>query len=165
MIIFRKMTPRELVRFLKHAVDVYASELLRFGEITTAERAQAQAEQAVYPLIPQGLATPGHHCYVLYKKEEAVGYFWYQISEDDNSAFVNYILIFDSHRRRGLARQTMLLYEAEVKSAGRQCSNLCVFKFNTPAVKLYEQMGYHVKEELTLYEANSVSRLLMEKAL
>lgn len=163
MISFRKLSEKEFKELLTHSVETYAAELCKYKEFVRLEDAMKQAEKEVYPLVPEGLKTPDQYCYMIVDGKKNVGYYWYQTLENRTSAFICYIYIFEEFRRHGYARQTLNLYEAEIRSMGVKVTSLCVFKENTPATNLYTQLGYAIEDELILNEATEVSRLVMAK--
>ncbi|WP_182867669.1 GNAT family N-acetyltransferase [Rhodopirellula sp. JC639] len=58
------------------------------------------------------------------------------------SAFVSNVSVLAENRSQGIARRLMILCHDEVKRRGVQVISLEVSSDNTPAIRLYTQLGY-----------------------
>ncbi|MFD0358936.1 GNAT family N-acetyltransferase, partial [Streptomyces sp. NPDC127110] len=57
-------------------------------------------------------------------------------------SYVYDVAVAEEHRGRGYGRDLMLLAERTAVAAGHRTLALHVFTANTPALRLYESMGY-----------------------
>ncbi|MEU0401407.1 GNAT family N-acetyltransferase [Streptomyces sp. NPDC006197] len=109
------------------------------------EQALAKAEDGRRRFLPQGLATPGVTVVVGLRDGQAVGYVWVGRMEREpgkGTAFVFEVEVVEGERGKGYGRALMLLAEHVALEAGERLVELHVFAGNTPAIRLYESLGY-----------------------
>ncbi|MEV8018620.1 GNAT family N-acetyltransferase [Streptomyces sp. NPDC086554] len=140
----RSMTEAEFEVWLAHQKEDYARTWMERGVPEAQARAKSEADHADF--LGQGLATPGTFLSVLNHEGTRVGTLWLALRDD--SAFVFKVEVDEAYRGRGHGRSLMLLAEARARAAGRSRIGLNVFAGNTPALRLYESLGY---EPLTYY--------------
>ncbi|MFG2499079.1 GNAT family N-acetyltransferase [Streptomyces sp. NPDC048441] len=140
----RPMSEDEYEVWLAHETEVYAQTWIERGVPEAEARAKSEADHADH--LAQGLATPGVLLSALTHEGVKVGTLWLALRDDD--AFVFDVEVEEEHRGRGHGRSLMLLAEAQAREAGRTRIGLNVFAGNTPALRLYESLGY---EPLTYY--------------
>lgn len=139
------MTPPEFDAYLERAVPEYAQAHLQAGDCEAGEAlALAQADYA--SLLPQGLATEGHHLFTLRDGALSVGMIWFQARESRGrrSAYIFDFHVEPEHRRKGYARLAMRAIEEHVAPLGIGRINLNVMGHNVAARALYEQCGYTI---------------------
>ncbi|MFJ7958597.1 GNAT family N-acetyltransferase [Streptomyces sp. NPDC096319] len=110
-----------------------------------AEQALAKAEDSGRRFLPQGLATPGVAVSVAVLDGQVVGYLWVGRLEREpgkGTGFVFEVEVVEGQRGKGYGRALMLLAEHHALEAGEQLIELHVFAGNTPAIRLYESLGY-----------------------
>ncbi|GAA4795143.1 MULTISPECIES: GNAT family N-acetyltransferase [Streptomyces] len=139
----RPLDPAGYDRWREAAVGSFARTLAAQGFPESA--ALAHSERAHAGLLPEGLATPGTRILYLYASGERVGRIW--VAERDTGrgereAFVFDVEVAEPHRGRGHGRTLMLLAERTAREAGLDRVGLNVFEGNTPALRLYESLGY-----------------------
>ncbi|KUF14101.1 MULTISPECIES: GNAT family N-acetyltransferase [Streptomyces] len=138
----RAMTPEEFTPWAEHSVRSYAKDWADRG--VPEEQARAKAAADYETLLAEGLATPGNRLSVLLHDGTAVGTLW--LAESDGHAFVYDVEVGPEHRGRGHGRSLMLLAEQQCLEAGKDRIGLHVFAGNTPALRLYESLGYETTE-------------------
>ncbi|MFE0702610.1 GNAT family N-acetyltransferase [Streptomyces sp. NPDC058872] len=109
------------------------------------EQALAKAEDGRRRFLPQGLATPGVTVVVGLRDGRVVGHLWVGRMERDpgaGTAFVFEVEVVEGERGKGYGRALMLLAEHMALDAGERLVALHVFANNTPAIRLYESLGY-----------------------
>ncbi|WP_030691996.1 GNAT family N-acetyltransferase [Streptomyces globisporus] len=109
------------------------------------EQALAKAEDSSRRFLPQGLATPGVTVVVGVRDGQVVGYLWVGRLEREpgkGTAFVFEVEVVEGERGKGYGRALMLLAEHAALEAGERLVELHVFAGNTPAIRLYESLGY-----------------------
>lgn len=139
----RAMTEQEFRAFLENDIHDYAEEKVAAGNWTPQEALQRSQEEHA-SLLPAGLSTPHQHLYTIEFEGRGVGRVW--LSSDPTTAggsgFVYDLLVEESFRRRGIAREAMLLVEQEARRLGLKRLALHVFGNNQAARALYENLGY-----------------------
>ncbi|MFD7239147.1 GNAT family N-acetyltransferase [Streptomyces syringium] len=139
----RSMTEAEFAVWQERAKAAYAQDWITRG--VPADQARAKAEADHGSALPAGLATPGALLSVLTHHGTTVGILWLAVREggpDEPGAFVYDVETVEEHRGRGHGRSLMLLAETQSLAAGARLLGLNVFANNTPALRLYESLGY-----------------------
>ncbi len=109
------------------------------------EQATAKADADYATLLPDGPATRSVLLRVLTHEDVARGNIWIAIgdrSENGEGAYVYAVEVAPEHRGQGHGRSLLLVAERESLAAGVTRLGLHVFANNTPAVRLYESLGY-----------------------
>lgn len=134
---FRIWSPQSVAGF---AAQQVAAGLVAATEASTA------AEKAFADLLPDGLATPGHHLWTVRAGEDEVGDLWLRVRplSAEVEAYVFDVELVPEARGKGLGRATMLAAEDAARGLGATVMRLNVFGHNRPAVRLYESLGYVV---------------------
>lgn len=145
MIKLEPMQESEYQIYIRDVIDGYATEQVEAGA-WLADRAKERARAEIEELLPAGLATPNQYLYHLVTKEEKapVGVLWILLRErnDQKEAFIEDIVIFDTFRRRGYAKQALSALEELAKGMGINKIRLQVFGHNLNARDLYEKCGF-----------------------
>src|SRR5574340_775853 len=140
-------TPAEFDVFLEHNILEYAKDRIRAGFWTETE-SLARSRKEHRALLPDGIKSRYHHFFTISDAEsgEAVGVLWLKTDFDTSRAtgFIFDLEIYETHRRRGLARQAMQELEDVARGMGLRQLGLHVFARNRAARELYEQLGYQV---------------------
>ncbi|MGW0736520.1 GNAT family N-acetyltransferase [Streptomyces sp. NPDC002851] len=134
----RPLTEREFTDWLAESKTSYARSWIERG--VPEEQAYAKSEADHTALLSQGLATPGVQLSVLMHDDVPVGTLW--LAEREGQAFVYNVKVAEEHRRHGHGRTLMLVAEQQATAAGFGFIGLNVFAGNTPALRLYESLGY-----------------------
>ncbi|MFG2995726.1 GNAT family N-acetyltransferase [Streptomyces sp. NPDC048340] len=134
----RPMTPAEYEVWVARAREAYAGVWTARGMSPEAARAKSAADHATR--LPQGLNSPGVTFAVLEAAGESVGHLW--LAPLDEGSYVLDVLVAEGHRGRGYGRDLMLLAERTALAEGHRTLGLHVFADNTPALRLYESLGY-----------------------
>ncbi|MFJ1750323.1 GNAT family N-acetyltransferase [Streptomyces sp. NPDC088116] len=151
----RAMTEDEYTAWAAQTVDRYARSWTDHG--MPPEEARANAEASHRDILPDGLATPGISMSVLVHGGDVVGHLWVaprEVRPGERASYVYDVAVAEDRRQNGYGRALMLLAERVALEAGDTLLGLHVFTDNTPAVRLYESLGY----ETTV--RNHVKRLL-----
>ncbi|MES4903774.1 MULTISPECIES: GNAT family N-acetyltransferase [unclassified Streptomyces] len=143
----RAMGEAEYPAWLEHERAGYIRDWLERG--VPEEAARAKAESAYATLLPDGPATPGALLRVLAHHGADVGTIWVAVrpeereeTEDALEAWVYGVEVAEEHRGHGHGRTLMLAAERDGLAAGARTMALHVFGGNTPALRLYESLGY-----------------------
>ncbi|TKA12435.1 GNAT family N-acetyltransferase [Actinacidiphila oryziradicis] len=113
------------------------------------ERALAIAEAGHRLLLPDGPATADTVLGVLSHRGTDVGTLWVRLRDPDRAqapAWVCNVEVAEQHRGHGHGRTLMLAAERECLAAGVRTLGLNVFADNTPALRLYESLGYQATD-------------------
>ncbi|MCC3771971.1 GNAT family N-acetyltransferase [Streptomyces sp. UNOC14_S4] len=142
----RPMTDEEFAVWEEQGRADYARSWIDRG--VPAEQAHAKAAADHRRLLPEGSATPGTVLRVLTHHGARVGTLWVALCPDgpddldEPGAYVYKVEVAEEHRGRGHGRSLMLLAETEALEGGATTLGLNVFAGNTPALTLYESLGY-----------------------
>lgn len=143
------MTEAEFVGFKEHSLAAFASGKRAAGYLNEAQ-ARTIAEQTFAQLLPQGVGTPGQHLVAIEEQAsgERVGLLWFGVT-DQGAGPLTYLfdgLVFEPHRRRGLASAALEAIEAASKEAGASQVALQLFGANAAARALFEGRGFKVTD-------------------
>lgn len=139
----RPMTPQEFGAWKDGALASYAESLV--SRSVPQEAALHRARDSFARYLPDGLATEGARLEYLFHEDETVGYVWVSPFEMHPGLPVGYVFdveVQEGHRGRGYGRALMLQAERIALAAGETRIGLRVVTANTPAVRLYESLGY-----------------------
>ncbi|MEU6659384.1 GNAT family N-acetyltransferase [Streptomyces sp. NPDC046821] len=134
----RRMTGPEFTEWEAHTRAGYVRSLVERGVPEAEARTKAEADHEA--LLGGGLGTPDAALSVLEADGEVVGTLWVALGGE--RAYVYDVEVAAGQRGRGHGRSLMLLAEAEARAAGLTRIGLNVFAGNTPALRLYESLGY-----------------------
>ncbi|MCX5139049.1 MULTISPECIES: GNAT family N-acetyltransferase [unclassified Streptomyces] len=139
----RPMTPEEFAAWEDGAIAAYAESLVTRGASRETALRAARASHAGH--LPDGLATEGARLHLLVHEGERAGYVWVARFEMHPGLTVGYVFdveVDERFRGRGFGRALMLQAERLALAAGDVRLGLHVVTANTPAVRLYESLGY-----------------------
>jgi ribosomal protein S18 acetylase RimI-like enzyme len=137
------MPPERLGPWIAAANAEHLRSRLRSGE-SRAEVEKAAA-RSLSELFPGGKPHPTHHIFDVVDGETVVGVLWIgPRADDDTEWWVWDVEIAEEHRRRGFAREALLLGNDEARRLGATAIGLNVFGYNTGARDLYESLGFEV---------------------
>ncbi|MGK5630479.1 GNAT family N-acetyltransferase [Streptomyces sp. URMC 123] len=139
----RPMREAEYGPWLENARRAYASTWAERGVPEEQARALSEADHA--ELLPDGLRTEGAVLRVLVHEGADVGSLWLSLAPPPGAmvdAYVFDVRVAPEHRGRGHGRTLMRVAEDVCRAAGAARLGLNVFADNTPALRLYESLGY-----------------------
>lgn len=139
----RPMSEAEFVSWREAAVENCARSWADRGVPPEVARAKSEAEHR--DMLPEGLATPRTFLNVLVHEGAVVGHVFIgprEVRPAEQGAYVYDVEVAEGQRGAGHGRSLMLLAERVVLEAGTRLLGLHVFADNTPAVRLYESLGY-----------------------
>lgn len=139
----RPMTHAEFGPWEANAREGYAQSWIARG--VPEDRARAKAGTSHRQLLPEGLDSPGTAINVAVRDGETVGHVWTAARELEpgvRGSYVYDIAVAEGHRGHGYGRALMLVAERVALGAGERLLGLHVFAGNTPAIRLYESLGY-----------------------
>ncbi|MCH0540539.1 GNAT family N-acetyltransferase [Streptomyces sp. MUM 203J] len=146
----RPMRDEEYEPWWTAAEDAYVRVWGARGIAGDTARAKARADRA--RLLPDGLASRGTRLYVAEAADGApVGHLWLGLGP---AAYVWDVEMAAGRRGEGHGRALMRHAERTAREAGADTISLHVFSDNTPALRLYESLGYrttHIQLDKRLY--------------
>ncbi|MFF9475720.1 GNAT family N-acetyltransferase [Streptomyces roseolus] len=151
----RSMTEEEFTAWAAAAQEAFARSWIDRG--VPEDQARAKAEASHRELLPQGLASPGTAISVALVDGVVVGTVWTGTRELEPGVSAGYVYDIEvaaERRGQGYGRALMLLAERVAREAGESRLGLHVFAGNTPAIRLYESLGYRTTH------VNSAKRLI-----
>ncbi|WP_329226783.1 GNAT family N-acetyltransferase [Streptomyces sp. NBC_01460] len=143
----RPMTEQEYAAWAATSVGTYTQEWVERGVPEEQARRKSESDHATN--LPDGLATPGMYFHVLVHDGVVVGYVWVarrERTDGDDLGYVFDVEVREEHRGRGYGRALMHLAEDVTLDAGLGELGLHVFTTNTPALRLYESLGYEITQ-------------------
>ncbi|WP_326764580.1 GNAT family N-acetyltransferase [Streptomyces sp. NBC_01591] len=142
-VVAREMTAEEFAAWRRTSVDTYAQSWIDEG--VPAEQAMHKSRADHARNLPDGLDTAGMYFHVLVAGDTVAGHVWVSVSEDGDgeaTGFVFDVEVNEEYRGRGHGRALMQEAEHITLAAGARRLGLHVFAANTPALRLYESLGY-----------------------
>ncbi|MGW7053722.1 N-acetyltransferase family protein [Streptomyces sp. NPDC054887] len=142
-VVGRPMTEGEFDTWLAHTKVGYVRTLTSRGWSEEAARAKSEADHAA--ALAEGAATPDAYLGALERGGAVVGTLWLALRHPhpgQAGAYVFDVEVADAHRGQGLGRALLLLAERQALAAGLDRMGLNVYADNTPALRLYESLGY-----------------------
>ncbi|MFF2008870.1 GNAT family N-acetyltransferase [Streptomyces sp. NPDC058195] len=143
----RPMTAAEFEIWRRTSVDVYAQSWIDRG--VPAEEAMRKSLADHARNLPDGLDTEGTRIHVLTDGGTATGHVWVALDQEEDGETAGYVFdveVAREHRGRGHGRALMLQAERITLAAGARRLGLHVFADNTPALRLYESLGYRTTQ-------------------
>ena len=140
----RPMTPSEYADWLVESIPAYATDKVASGQWSAAESLELSRREHD-ELLPQALATPDNHFYVIVDaRSVAVGMLWFAVTARFNAriAYVYDVGVRPERQREGHATRAFLALEDEARRLGLAGVALHVFGRNTGARALYAKLGY-----------------------
>lgn len=145
MITLAPMTDAQFSNYLEQVIPDFADDKIRSGQWSRAEALELSRASFEHSL-PQGVATPDHHLYVMQHgpDQQVVGMMWIgaQLRGEQRVAYVYDVFVAPEHRRQGHATKAFAAMEAQVRSMGLAGVALHVFGHNHQAHALYVKLGY-----------------------
>ena len=131
--------------YMENLLKDYSQEHVKTGN-WKPEEAMERAREQVLQLLPDGPQSENQYLYSLRDDEigENVGVLWFAVQEHGNKpeAFIYDIVIYETYRRQGYASSALDAMEAKVLELGIHKISLHVFGHNSPAISLYEKIGF-----------------------
>lgn len=143
----RPMNEEEYARWAATSVQDYAQDWIDRG--VPREQALRKSEIDHASNLPDGLASPGVAFHVLLHGDSAIGHVWVarrELAPGETIGYVFDVSVNEAHRGRGYGRALMHRAEEITLEAGQDRLGLHVFAANTPALRLYESLGYAVTQ-------------------
>jgi ribosomal protein S18 acetylase RimI-like enzyme len=141
----RALRDDEFDAYVEHTKAWFARQLI--GDGVAPEQAREQADEEMARMLPNRLDSPDQFVFAVEDEDtgERVGDAWLTRRETPllaPFAFVASIEIAEQFRRRGFAREAMLLLENEARDRGLGRISLNVYGANEAARALYRSLGY-----------------------
>jgi len=144
MVTLEPISPEAFERWRTVAIRGYAADKVRVGA-WPAEGAEERSERDFATLLPDGLATPGHHFRsIVNDAGVAVGVLWFGPLREigRGMCFIWDIEVDAKARGRGYGRAALLALEPVARDLGYDEIGLHVFGDNEIARNLYRTAGY-----------------------
>jgi ribosomal protein S18 acetylase RimI-like enzyme len=141
----RPMTEAEFAAYRATSEQGYAAQIVDSGQMD-AESAATKATEDFARLLPDGLASANMHLWTALVDGCPVGIGWIEMRDRPGgaTAWVFDIEVDEARRGEGLGRAIMLALQQAARDLGAGSMGLNVFGHNTPAIRLYESLGYTV---------------------
>ncbi|SDJ89848.1 GNAT family N-acetyltransferase [Streptomyces indicus] len=143
----RPMAEEEYPAWLEDTKAKYVRTWIERGLSEEAAHAKSEADHA--QLLPDGLGTPDMWITCLLDGEDVAGTIW--VAGQEDGRYVYWVQVEEAYRGRGHGRTLLQLAERDARAAGAARIALNVFTENTPALRLYESLGY-VPTSHTVYK-------------
>ena len=145
-----------LQKFIKHATETYATDMLKYGEFFDYPSAKKAAHNEVVGHLSDTQKPLIHRLYVVKntkdqtrRSDEIVGYLWFVTNSDPSKqpreGFLNYLWVAGEQRKQKIGTEMMDFFEHKIRHI-YQCTQatLYVFQENQPALALYLKRGYQI---------------------
>lgn len=143
----RPMGAEEFAQWQRTSVDTYAQSWIDQGVPVDQALQKSRSDHARN--LPNGIDTAGMRFHVLVVGGTVVGHVWVAVHEDgpgEKNGFVFDVEVGEEYRGRGHGRALMRQAERITLDAGAHLLGLHVFASNTPALRLYESLGYRTTQ-------------------
>ncbi|MFV0130815.1 GNAT family N-acetyltransferase [Streptomyces sp. HMX112] len=140
---FRPMTAAEFDVWSARSLEAYARGWA--GRGASEAQARSRAEAGRRENLPDGPVTEGATFHLAEHDGAVVGHLWTGRHHDAPDAAGRYVFdieVAEGRRGRGYGRALMLFAERIALERGERAVALHVFADNTPALRLYESLGY-----------------------
>lgn len=139
------MNEAQFQRYLQVMIPDYAQDKVRSGQWAQTEALEL-ARQSMQDSLPQGVATPDNHLFVMEHgpQREVVGMIWIAAMQrgDRRVAYVFDVMVDAPYRRQGHATWAFAAMEKKALELGLSGVALHVFGHNPQAQALYVKLGY-----------------------
>lgn len=137
------MTDEEFTTYYREAIAAYAESHVKTRS-WPANGAQERAAEEHAKLLPQGLATPGHHLYTARDDDHRVGTIWFAERPHGAGqvAYIYDVQIDPELRGNGYGTAVIQAVEEQALAIGLYTVRLHVFGDNRVARSLYHKLGY-----------------------
>ncbi|MCZ2720635.1 GNAT family N-acetyltransferase [Marinomonas sp. 15G1-11] len=150
MITLREMRKDEFANYCNYFIDDYSHEIVaNYGH--AMDVAIEMAKQDLNKSFPNGLEKNAHDLFCIDAKLEGnnslptlVGYLWFSINVDDNSAFIYDFYVYEAFRGQGFGKLAMSALETRLQSIKITQIKLRVAYQNKRALKLYQDAGFNI---------------------
>lgn len=114
------------------------------------------------------------HVFLMYANDQLIGEMGYMVDPEHlmkkvpGTAWLSITIGEPEFRGKGIGAAAFLYLEERIKEQGLTRMELGVFEFNTPAIKLYDRLGYEEIgriEHFTYFEGEMWADIRMEKYL
>jgi ribosomal protein S18 acetylase RimI-like enzyme len=145
--VLRKMRQEEFLSYRDYFIADYSQEISLNYSRTMADSVSI-AEQDLLCSFPDGVESKGQELVCIEAKVAGqiivVGYLWYTINIEDQTAFICDFYITEPHRSKQFGRHAMSELEEQLKNNGIHQIKLRVAYYNKRAFALYEKIGFVV---------------------
>ncbi len=139
------MNEVQFQRYLQIMIPEYAQDKVRSGQWAQSQALEL-ARQSMQTSLPQGLATPDHHLYVMEHgpQRAVVGMIWIAAMQrgDCKVAHIFDVMVDEPYRRQGHATWAFAELEKRALELGLSGLALHVFGHNPQAHALYVKLGF-----------------------
>lgn len=147
MIVLRKMHQEEFSAYCDYFITDYSQEIaLNYDR--TIEDAIMMAEQDLLRSFPDGVESNGQTLLCIETniadQTVSIGYLWYVINIEEQTAFICDFYISESYRGKHYGKRAMSELEKRLSSHGIHQIKLRVAYHNKRAFALYEKIGFVV---------------------
>ncbi|MFJ5723528.1 GNAT family N-acetyltransferase [Streptomyces sp. NPDC093149] len=143
----RPMSAEEFAQWRRTSVDTYAQSWIDRGVPVDQALQKSRSDHARN--LPNGIDTAGMLFQVLVVGGAVVGHVWVSVREGTSGEMTGFVFdveVGEAYRGRGHGRALMRLAERITLDAGAHLLGLHVFASNTPALRLYESLGYRTTQ-------------------
>ena len=90
--------------------------------------------------------------YIYYKDEEIGSFSFYTFNFDTGNIYFHSFNIYDEHQNKGLGKLSMRAILLFIKNIGKTKIHLQLLLENTPAYKIYTDLGFNISSEISYYK-------------
>ncbi len=90
--------------------------------------------------------------YIYYKDEEIGSFSFYTFNFDTGDIYFHSFNIYDEYQNKGLGKLSMRAILLFLKNIGKTKIHLQLLLENTPAYKIYTDLGFSISSEISYYK-------------
>lgn len=142
------MSEEDFAEYLTRSTDEFARGAVIARGVSYDQALEGARNYIQKNAFSQGLHTPGQFLFNIEVADGRVGYLHFGEAKNSNAGevFGWDIMIFDEFRGQGLGRLAMIEASRILAEKGYSSIKLHVWGHNDHAVKLYQEMGFHITE-------------------
>lgn len=153
MIELRPMINEEYDKIMKNDLEEYIKDISVYKDQFTKEMGldpRKYAEKQFKELLPKGIESENNYFFIVSDQETKidVGYMWIMNDLEKGIVFLAQIRVYDEFQGKSYGTQLLKELDKIAKEKhNAKAITLHVFQHNPKAKRLYEKLGYQVKNE------------------
>ena len=149
------MVREKYIKVIEHTkdMDMYARWI--YGKHPTDAMLQSYIDRQEMYLYMNGQNVAGMTAITMYQGEDYHEVIWSQNLKDDEVACLHIFTVTPEYQRKGTSKRMMAEIISLATQKGKKAIRLDTLASNTPAVHMYEKLGFRYRGKQNLYAENT----------